>query len=214
MKELNRTTRLITASILFVLIILVGLLTFRSPEFEYKISTTEMIDEIYNPNNEITPEKAMKLIDNGLSSFVFVDLRNPYQYNRGFIREAINIPVSDILDNENIDFFQQMQIDSTMVVLYSNNQREANGAWMLLKQLGFNNLIVLLGGYDYLTNKKNDRSDLPEIPTYRVEEPAFDYAAFFDAPGGGDNSTEKTTLEPAAVQPVKRKKKTSSAGGC
>ena len=214
MKELNRTRRLIFASILFVLIILVGLLTFRTPEFEYKISTIDLVNEMFNPNNEITPEEAVKLVDDDQTSTVFVDLRNPYLYTRGFIGQAINIPVSDILDNESIAFFHQMQNDSILVVLYSSNQLEANGQWMLLKQLGFNNLKVLLGGYDYFVNQNKDYPELTEAPSYRTEEPLFDYVAFFEEAGDGSNKSEITTQEPVSVEPVKRKKKTTTAGGC
>ncbi|MEZ5082945.1 MAG: rhodanese-like domain-containing protein [Bacteroidales bacterium] len=215
MKELNRTKRLVIATILFVVIILIGFLTFEFPEFEYAISTDSMIEELNNPNNLMTPEEAVEIIANQNSSYIFIDLRNPFEFNKGYFGEAINIPVSDILDKENISFFQQMQNDSIVVVLYSNNQREANGQWMLLRQLGFYNMKVLLGGYNYLVVKKNNPSDLPLIQLYHVEAAALDFAAYFEEEGsGGDKSKENHPDKTVEVQPVKRKKKNISAGGC
>lgn len=215
MKELNRTRRLIIATILFVVIIMVGFLTFKSPDFEYAISPVVLIEELNKPNKTMTPDEAMKIIDNGYSSTVFVDLRNPFEFNKGFLGEAINIPVSDILLDESIEFFQQMENDSIVVILYSNNQREANGPWMLLKQIGFNNMKVLLGGYDYLVKNEFSEDNIPEMQEYSVEEPILDYAAFFESiDNNGDNSRERNTDKPIIIQPVKRKKKSVTAGGC
>lgn len=212
MKELTRTRRLTISSILFVVVIAIGMITLNKPAYEYQISSQMMLEEVYNLENEMLPDEAMEILAYEDSSFVFIDLRNPYEYNRGFLGNAINIPVSDILDGVNIDFYKRMATDSVTLVLYSNNQREANGPWMLLKQLGINNTKVLLGGYEYIADEEIDFYDMPEIPAYFVEEPLLDFAAFMEDAGS------MTTTEPEqakkAVQIVKRKKKTISEGGC
>ena len=158
------------------------------------------------------PDEAMENIAYEDSNFILVDLRNPYEYNKGFLNNAINIPVSDILNTESIEFFKQMEKDSIIVVFYGNNQREANGPWMLLKQLGFNYTKVLLGGYNYLADEDIDYYDLPEIPAYFVEEPIMDFAAFIEE--AGNVPEVETEEEQKIIQPVKRKKKIVAEGGC
>ncbi len=55
--------------------------------------------------------------------------------------------------------------ESLTVILIAETQSEANGPWMLLKQLGYNNLKVMLGGWNYYANPI-DPYDMPETPPY------------------------------------------------
>lgn len=212
MKELTRTRRLTVASVLFVIVIIIGLVTLRKPDFEYQITNEIMLEEVYNIDNEMLPDEAMEILAYEDSSFIFVDLRNPWEFNKGYLGNAINIPVSDILEEESISFYHQMAKDSVTIILYANDQREATGPWMLLKQLGINNMKILLGGYEYIANEEIDYYDMPEIPEYFVEEPMMDFAAFMETIGSQEiNEPEQ---EKKVIQPVKRKKKVISEGGC
>ena len=51
-----------------------------------------------------------------------------------------------------------------VAILYGKDQLETNSPWMLLCQLGFDNIKVLFGGYDYMANEDTDCYDMPEIP--------------------------------------------------
>lgn len=212
MKELTRTRRLTVASILFVTVIIIGLITLNKPDFEYQLTAETMLEELYDLENEMLPDEAMEILAYEDSSFIFVDVRNPNVYQRGYLGNAINIPVSDILDEGSLDFYRLMAADSVTIVFYGKDQREANAPWMLLKQLGFTQMKVLLGGYDYLADESIDYYDMPEIPAYFVEEPALDFAAFMEA--AGTQTMEQSSPEPKEIQPVKRKKKVVSEGGC
>lgn len=212
MKELKRTRRLLVVSIIFVFVIIIGLLSFRKPAFEYKLSNEEMLEELYNIDNEMLPDEAMEILAYEDSSYVFVDLRNPKDYDLGYLGNAINIPVSDILDEEHVEYYRQLEKDSLIIVLYGQDQLQANGPWMILKQLGFTNMKVLLGGYEYMADEDIDYYDQPEIPEYFVEEPFLDFATFMEE--ASSSSFNETKEEPLQVQPVKRKKKTITEGGC
>jgi len=85
--------------------------------------------------------------------------------------QGFNIPVSEILEEESISFFQEMKKDSVIVILFGQDQLDANGPWMLLCHLGLDNVKILLGGYNYLTNEEIGYYNMPEIPLYLVEEP-------------------------------------------
>jgi len=213
MKELKNTRRLTIAAILFVLLIIFGFITFRKPEFNYEISNQQMVEELYNIDNEVLPDDVMDIIAYGDSATVLVDIRNPYDYKKGFLGDAINIPVSDIMSEESIAFFDEMLSDSLSVIIYGNDQFEANGPFMMLHQLGYNNIKILLGGYTYLTNEDIDYYDMPEIPEYFVEEPDFIFSEVIANIGSGEN-LENNTEAVKTIQPVKRKKKTVAEGGC
>lgn len=214
MKELKKTRRLTIASILFVLIIIIGFLTFRKPEYTYKLSTQEMVEQLYNIDTEMLPDEAMEIISYGDTASVLIDLRNPYEYQNGFLGEAINIPVSDILLEESIAFFDAMQADSIIVILYANTQLDANGSWMLLHQLGYSNVKILLGGYDYLTDENIDYYDMPEIPEYFVEEPVIIFSEVISNMSSQSYNQTETESKPQNIQPIKRKKKAVAEGGC
>ncbi len=214
MKELKKTNRLTIASILFAIIIEIDFLTFRKPEYTYKLSTQEMVEQLYNIDTEMFADEAMEIISYGDSSCVLVDLRNPYEYQKGFLGEAINIPVSDILQEESLEFFNTMQADSISVILYANTQLDANGLWMLLHQLGYANVKILLGGYNYLTDENIDYYDMPEIPEYFVGEPALIFSEVISNMSSESYEQTETENKPQNIQPIKRKKKAVAESGC
>ncbi len=214
MKELRKTRGLTIGSILFVIIIVIGFLTFRKPEYIYKLSTQEMVEQLYNIDTEMLPDEAMEIISYGDSLSVLVDLRNPYEYQKGFLGEAINIPVSDILQDESLAFFKTMQADSITVILYANTQLDANGSWMLLQQLGYTNIKILLGGYNYVTDENIDYYDMPDIPEYFVEEPTIIFSEVISNMSSQSYEQTETENKPQTIQPIKRKKKAVAEGGC
>lgn len=214
MKELNNTRRLTISTILFVIALIIGFITFRKPAFTYKMPAQEMVDQLNNQNNQITPPVALQIMSKNDPSNIFVDLRDPYVYQKGYLGEAVNIPVSDILQQESIDFFDDMLANSISVILYANNQFEANGAWMLLQQLGYSNVKILLGGYNYFIQYKADDPNLADSPEYLVEEPAFSFSEMIENMGSKDSQPTESNDKPQNIQPVKRKKKAAAQGGC
>ena len=171
MKELNNTRRLIISTILFVIILIVGFLTFRRPVYTYKLSAQEMLEQLNIRDNEVTPYEMIQIISNNDLSTVIVDIRDPYTYQKRYLGNAINIPVSDIMLEYSMDFFNEMLNDSVSVIIYANNQLEANGTWMLLQQLGYSNVKILLGGYNYFIHQKDKDHDLAEGLDYLVKNP-------------------------------------------
>lgn len=214
MKELNNTRRLTISTILFVIALIIGFITFRRPAFTYKISAQEMVDQLNNQNSQITPQDALQIISINDPSTIIVDLRDPYEYQKGYLGEAINIPVSDIMLEESIDFFEDTLADSISVILYASNQFEANGAWMLLQQLGYSNIKILLGGYNYFIHQKANHHNISESTEYLVEKPQINYADFIKNTSSSSGQVVEQTAVPKQITPVKRKKKVVAAGGC
>ncbi len=214
MKELTKTRRLTISTIVFVFILVIGFLTFRTPNLVYELSPELTIEELFNIENEMIPDEMMDILAYGDSNSVLIDVRDPYEYDKGYLGEAINIPVSEILMEESISFFQEMKKDSIIVILYGQDQLDANGPWMLLRQLGFDNIKILLGGYNYLANEEIDYYDMPEIPLYLVEEPQLNFAEFIENASLNAGQMDEQIEEPKQIAPVKRKKKVVAEGGC
>lgn len=214
MKELTKTRRLTISTIVFVFILVIGFLTFRTPNLVYELSPESTIEELFNIENEMIPDEMMDILAYGDSNSVLIDVRDPYEYDKGYLGEAINIPVSEILMEESISFFQEMKKDSVIVILYGLDQLDANGPWMLLRQLGFDNIKILLGGYDYLANEEIDYYDMPEIPLYLIEEPQLNFAEFIENASLNTGQIDQQIEEPKQIAPVKRKKKVVAEGGC
>ncbi|MEZ5195963.1 MAG: rhodanese-like domain-containing protein [Bacteroidales bacterium] len=214
MKELTRTRRLTIITLIFVLILIIGFLTFSKPEFIYILTPEETLKEISNGNNEIAPELIINALAENDPAMVLVDVRNPYDYVKGFLGEAINIPVSEILTKESISFFKKMQKESLTVILYGKDQLEANGPYMFLKQLGFDNVKILLGGYDCVSNLKKGNEIGPESLDYQVENPIVDFDEVLKITSVPIQNNESENTSTMQIIPVKRKKKDATSGGC
>ena len=85
---------------------------------------------------------------------------------------------------------------------------------MLLRQLGFDNTKVLLGGYDYMANEDIDYYDMPEIPLCLIEEQQINYAEFIENASLNNGQISEHQEVPKQIAPVKRKKKVVAEGGC
>ncbi len=214
MKDTNiRTNRLSIAVLFFVAILFIGFITLSKPDFEYGFTTSETLEQILSFEDEMTPDEAMKIASNETSAYTFIDIRNPFEYVKGNIEGSINIPFQNFLADENVEFFDKMMKDSITLVIYGWNQTEANGPWMILKQLGYSNVKILLGGYGFYSGETIDTSSESEFPQYFVKKPKYNYAEVMESLGNGNNMDEVSSA-PQLVIPVRRKKKSVTGGGC
>ncbi len=208
MKELLKTKRITIAVFAFILIIIIGFLTLQEPKDKYSMTPIEMVEElplIY----QVTPDEAMELMYD--SATVFVDIRSIMDFEKGHIENAINIPVPMLLSKENKDLFNQWLLDSTIVVLYGNDELQANSPWMLMYELGYTNTRTLMGGCVYIDKLYDD--ELAENETFFVEDPAYDFAGIVKKASEQSGSPIVEKKEKKKVV-VRKKKKKEAEGGC
>jgi len=198
----------------FILVIVIGLLTLNWPDLEYKRSLKETVEVILQEEDLVYPEDLVMIVDYEEPGYAIIDLRSPYDYIRGHINGAVNMPVNSILDKENLKTFKKYSTDSVTVIFYGKDQLEANGPWLILKQMGFDNIKVLMGGYHYFTTGPLDIYDMPEIPAYMVEEPAYDFYGVMEEMGSADFSGGADETQTEVVIPTRRKKESAVEGGC
>ena len=151
MKEHHRTDRLTLITILLVVVTGILLITYRAPRLNYKITGEELLTLLQESDYVVTVDKALEMKNQ--ENTVFVDLRNRDDYFIHHIEGAINIPTINILDEDVIKTLEQK--DKTFI-LYGDEHIDANGPYMMLAKLGFQNHRVLLGGYqNFLNQGKN-----------------------------------------------------------
>jgi len=203
--ELNPKRTVITM-IIFVVVIIAGLLTLTNPRLKYELTPEQTISLVVADNDGISPEKLDNILTGSTGNVEVIDIRNNYAFARGHIPAAKNISAAELLEKDNIKWLNQLQEDGVSVIIYGEDQMQANGPWMVFRQLGFDNVSVLLGGYQYYLAFKNNKAK-----SYSPDKAEFNYAEVAKASSVGieDNQpAKKTTI-------VRRKKKGAAvAGGC
>ena len=213
--EFKHPNRSFVAFVLtFIFVIVVGLLTLNWPDLKYTLSPEETVEQIMLDEYSFFPEDLVGIIEYEDSAYVIIDLRNPYEYIKGHINGAINMPVNSILNKENLKAFKQYEADSLTVVLYGETQLDANGPWMILRQMGYENLKVLLGGYHYFTTGPLDFYDMPEVPEYLAEEPKYDFYGTMETLGSISYDEAEAATKTEVVIPTRKKKESVAEGGC
>lgn len=214
MKDTNlRTNRLLIAVLFFVAILLIGFISISKPDFEYGFTTSETLEQILSYEDEMTPDEAMEIVYDETSGYKFVDIRNPYEFVKGSIEGSINIPFQNFLADENVEFFDDMKKDSITLVIYGWNQSEANSPWMILKQLGYTNVKILMGGYGFYSGETFDMYYESEIPQYFVEEAKYNYVEIMESFANGSVAEEASSSYEMII-PKRKKKSTVVEGGC
>ena len=201
--------------LLSTIIIILGLIIAAVPQnttLPYKLTVGQILDEIKNGTQFIHPDQVAQMIIEKNPSLQLIDIRSQDDYEKFHLPGAINIPIDDILSEDYLDILDQ---DVKMNVFYSNGNTKSNEAWMLTRQLGYNNIYVLMGGLNYwvetIMNPKVPSSTLPddEIAKYDFRKGAG------SALGGGAVPNENAASTPAAPAPIiKKAKKKAVKGGC
>lgn len=139
---------------------------------EYALSTEEALSAYLQKEDILAVEKVANiLLCKQTHSYRMIDLRNPHEFIQGHIEGAINIPAKDVLDMEYYELFNQ---DEYINVLYCSGQNQASNIYMVLKQLGFKNIKVALGGYDFINKFIIEQYGI-KSGDYSDEKPKYDY---------------------------------------
>lgn len=214
MKELNRTDRLTIASLLVVAILVIGFITLKRPDIEFTRSIEQSIPLIQTGQDIIYPEDVAGIAETNDVAYFIIDLRSPEDFHKSHIGNAQNIPVQDLLDEENLRLIKELEKDSIIIILYGHDQLQANGAWMLLKQMAFDNIRVMPGGFDYYSTSSLDLYNLPAIPEYMVEEPKYDFFGVLDSLSVDQPAVNANISASESIKVIKRGKKSQAEGGC
>ena len=205
MKELEKTKRISIAATLFILAVIIGLLTYKRPKNIYAINTKDTLEKITGDNYIIT----LNELNN--PDFVLIDIRNQYEFEQGHLENAINIYAAEILSVDHIKVFDELKESNKTAVLYGNNPQEVNAPFLILYQLGFDNIKLLAIENSYLQNKLISKNTV-------IEKSEANVTAFINE--SVNKATTAETLKKVVIAPpkkvitVQKKKKAPAEGGC
>lgn len=205
------SNKLPIGGLIFAIIVILGVLLVKEPQKKYRISTEEMLTEVQSYKDVVGPEVIMDILYENNKQYRFIDLRSSHDFIKGHLQNAINIPIHKIFDKEYEDILNQ---DEFINILYYSDHCGACGPWMILKQLGYKNNKILLGGYDYVNNYIIKEYS-PMTGNYKNEKPKYDYAKIVsETAGAGSVNTQSSAKKSNAAPIKKKKKKVEEEGGC
>lgn len=208
--ELNPWRTIIVLSV-FVVVLIIGFVTMRKPLLTYELDMKQSLKEAKAPDTAFYPWELSDVLNNKSSNVVLFDIRDHFVYGQGHIPGAENLSAQDLSKEESIEHLEDLKDKGVTVVLYGENQLQANGPCMLFRQVGFDNVKALVGGYQYYAAHKDDLAVSKNDSTLMRGIPKFDFAEMA-APKDGSKLSLTSTKKPVVVK--RRKKTAAAAGGC
>ena len=148
---------------------IIGIATIKiTSKYRFKKTAYEMLDMVTADKHKIPFNQASQLIAD--PNTIFVDIRTPKEYDGFHIQNAINIPYERLLDDEFTNLFKNNQVK----ILYGNTSVNANAAWMILTQFGYENLYVLNSSIEDLSTYAQN-ADIFKGSPKNDEVALFDY---------------------------------------
>ncbi len=179
----------------------------------YKLTADQLLAEVNSRTQFISPDVVADMLVSKDPSIRLIDVRAQDEFEKYSLPGAVNIPLSDILSDEWSVILDQ---DVKMNVFYSNGTVTANEAWLITRQLGYQNNFVLEGGLNYwFENILNPQPPASTSPNEEFAKYDFRKSASMALGGGGITPLEGSSTPPPAlpgIVPKTAKKKVS--GGC
>jgi len=178
-----------------------------------RLAPHELLQEAGAGMQFIAPDAVADLLVQKDPSLRLIDVRTPEEFDAYSLPGAVNIPLSNLLADEYTDILNQ---DAYVNVFYSNGSVYANQAWMITRQLGYENNFVLEGGLNYwFGNILAPEAPSETSPNEEFAKYDFRKSAAAALGGGGVVTTEQTVPAVKAVKPpVTAKAKKKPSGGC
>lgn len=197
--------------ILFLVVIIVGFATFSDSKIKYAEDIETAWQNTLKNENSIRPERVFEILNTPDSAYYrFIDLRNPVDYMNNHIEGAVNIPLHQILDDEHKSVFNQ---DKRINVIYGNSHEEVCAAVEILKQIGYKNNLIMLGGLKHFTENVLEEYK-PHNSNYRNEKPAYDFKTIMSRRVSSSAQAKESEVETNVPVIKKKKAAVEEEGGC
>ncbi len=214
MKKFIKKNALFLSALVVVIIIILIIAISNRPSVTYKMTKDNLVTLLKDSSQLISPVELDALLEQKKGTLVMVDIRSFEEYSKGHIKESVNIPVMNLLDKNALSFFDELSSKGQEAILYGDDQLQANGPWLLLKQVGVKNVKILQGGYQlYKLLPLNDSLTSITKHLVWVERSIIDTSALrkkttlVSLPVAGKPKAEKEKVIPV-------KKEESGGGGC
>jgi len=179
----------------------------------FKLTASQLLEEVNSSVQYKYPDEIADRLVQQDPFLVLIDVRSPEEYEKFSLPGAINIPLPQLLADENLAIISQPDF---MHVFYSNGTVTAAEAWMITRQLGYENNFVLMGGLNYWAEViMNPEKPASTSPNDELAKYDFRKGASMALGGGADASSQSSivnTPKPPVVSNTNKKKRVS--GGC
>jgi rhodanese-related sulfurtransferase len=178
----------------------------------YKLSPKDLLEHVNSGMQYFSPDEVAQMIVSKDPSLLLVDVRSEDEYEKYHLPGAINVPLSSLLEEQWKDYLNQ---DLRYNVFYSNSTVNANQAWMLTRQLGYQNNYVLQGGLNYWVETILNPTP-PESTSPNEEIAKYDFRKGAGQALGGGAAVQTTSSQAAPALPkiAPRPQKKRVQGGC
>ncbi|HPF51692.1 MAG TPA: rhodanese-like domain-containing protein [Draconibacterium sp.] len=194
---------------ILMLVLAVGTLFLTMKHEPKQIDPQELLQEIIQPTRYVSTDQVAKMIIQGDPSLMLVDVRSIYEYEEYTLPGAINVPLEELLVNDNLLYFG---IPGKKVIFVSNDDIQADQMWVLTKRLGYGSTYVMKGGINCWMQTIID----PQRPAETAAATDFETYSFrkgaqmyFTGAGSEDAGSGQVN-----VQVQRRQKSNVAAGGC
>jgi len=210
MKELEKTKRISIAAVLSILIVLIALLNYQRPKYLYTQNTSKTLTKLLQTDYLVTTDD---MNGNGTE---LIDVRNPFDFEKGHIEGAVNVYAPELLSDKHADFLERIKKENKTVLIYGQDPDQALSVFMSLCQLG-------IGEPRILSTRNFFEKDQLITESVAVEKEAPNVSLFIETSvknaskiqnASQAKKTVKKTPQPKQVSPVKKKKKKVPEGGC
>ena len=149
---------------------------------------------------QASPQSVANAILNKDKSIVLVDVRSQFEFAKGHLPEAKNIYKVNLMDDANMDFFKTLKGNNKKAILYGSSASEANVPFMILKQMGIENISYLAVGYDDL--KAGNWTEIAaNTSNFNDETAVVDFAKFISDANKSSSKVNTTVAKPTVAKP-------------
>lgn len=207
MKELEKTKRISIAAVLSILLVLIALLNYKKPSFLYAQNTSTTLVKMDTTDYLVSP------VGIDTASYALVDVRNPLEFEKGHLPDAVNIYAPELLSKDHTTQLNQYLDNGKTILLYGSDPNETLPVFMMLCQLD-------MGPVKILESKNYFEKDKLMTTSFEIEKPTQDIKGFIQTSVKKANETKKQAAKkvapppPKKVAPKKKKKKKMPEGGC
>lgn len=192
MIELTKTNRITFGVVVVLVILLFGFIFMKPTEFTFNTTLSKELTELNKKEFEMSPQELAKAQLKKDASVVVVDIRSPYDFAKKHLPEAQNFYKVNLFEENSINFFRNLKAANKTAVIYGNTVAEASIPFMILKQMGIENIKLMSAGFEELNSVK--WSEIAMIPTeFNDEKPIIDFAQYI-------NEAKKSTLKPVETE--------------
>ena len=178
----------------------------------YKLTPEQLLEQVNSGMQYFSPDEVANMLIMKDPSFLLIDVRGQNEYEKFHLPGAINIPASDILSEDWVDYLDQ---DVRHNIFYANSSVKANEAWMITIQLGYENNYVLQGGLNYWVETiMNPEAPAMTSPDEEIAKYNFRKGAGIKLGGGEAVATQESQAVSSLPIITPRPKKKRTEGGC